>query len=67
MKVRCMGIVTGNQNTTHITIGKTYDVIKEDKYCYTIKNNYGDVLKYMKFDFMPIDKWRDKVLNKLGI
>jgi hypothetical protein len=61
MKVVCVD----NKNGYGLIIGKTYEVIKEDKYGYYIIDEYGTKGYYIKILFKPISEIRNEKIDIL--
>ena len=59
MKVKC---IDNHGIEDLITVGKTYEVIEEDKYKYKIINNR---YWYYKDRFKPLSEIRNETINKL--
>lgn len=71
MKVIC---VKKSDKMSPITVGKIYDILEEFEPGYLLAPSYfisdnGDELLYLPTDkdLIPLDKWRDQQLNKIGI
>ena len=64
MKVICIC-----DNIARISIGKSYDVLAVNKIrdTYLIINDDGHKSWYGKNVIIPIEEWREKQLNELGI
>ena len=65
MKVICI-----IDNDCHLTIGKIYNVLLQDKdKSWLIIDDIGRQMWYWDYNgiLMPLEEWRDKQLNKLGI
>jgi hypothetical protein len=57
-------------NDFHLTIGKIYNVLLQDKdESWLIIDDIGRQMWYWDYNgiLMPLEEWRDKQLNKLGI
>ena len=63
MKVKCINNI---KIESLLTMGKTYDVIKEDEYKYLIIDDDGDSCYYYKEWFEhAISEMRNETINKL--
>ena len=61
MKVKCIE----DDNNWYLTIGKTYEVIYEDKYDYKIICDHDFEYWYPKKYFKPLSEYRNETINKL--
>ena len=63
MKVKCIN----DHGWRYLTIGKIYDVIKEDRDDgdYKIANDIGHELWYRKIHFKTLAEYRNETINKL--
>ena len=63
MKIKC---IDNECYRNYLTIGKTYDVIDEDKYGYRIIDNYNNENWYLKSYFeSAVAEIRNDTINKL--
>jgi hypothetical protein len=60
MRVKCL-----KNNCTWLTIGKIYDVIKEDEFCYWITDDIGRYDWYPMNLFKSLSEIRNEKINKL--
>ena len=66
MKVKCINIKYDRYNyKSYLTIGKTYNVIREDDYWYWTIDDDGDERGYPKEWFKPLSEIRNETINKL--
>ena len=71
MKLYCVSIGQEIYNQTNIEVGKVYDItdgeFKDQYRMIAIDIGNGESQDYPKTCFIPLDEWREKQLNKLGI
>lgn len=69
MKLMCISNGGTNENTRlNITIGKVYDGVIEEKYGrYLVTREDGSVRSYSNKCVIPLDEWRERKLNEIGI
>lgn len=48
-----------------LTINKAYDVILSLPQTYKIVNDNGEVVEYLKLRFIPLDEYRNSILDKI--
>lgn len=62
MKIKCIDNYGLEKS---LTIGKIYEVIKEDGVCYKIIDDSGYKCWYVTFRFNPLSVIRNNIINKL--
>jgi hypothetical protein len=62
MKVVCI-----NENWSNLTYGKAYDVIDQTYFDYKIVDDKGYFTWHNIRTVIPMNKWREKQLEELGI
>jgi hypothetical protein len=71
MKLYCVSTGPEIYNQTNIEVGKVYDItdgeFKDQYRMIAIDIGNGESQEYPKTCFIPLDEWREKQLNKLGI
>jgi len=74
MKVVCKVTTVGQDKSLHLTVGKTYDILKVAEVydgmpgiVYKIKNDIGTIRMYSSSKFDTLDFIRGQKLNELGI
>ena len=66
MKVVCISEISYG-TTTNLTYGKVYDVIDQTYFDYKIVDDKGYFTWYNIRTVIPMNKWREKQLEELGI
>ena len=71
MKLYCVSTGPEIYNQTNIEVGKVYDItdgeFKDQYRMIAIDIGNDESQEYPKNCFIPLDEWREKQLNKLGI
>jgi hypothetical protein len=64
-------VFINNSGVMHMTKGKAYEVIEEDRKefhilpFYKIIDDDGKQIWHQKYMFMPLEEWRDQQLNEI--